>query len=1150
MRRAALLACCALLAALAIVPSPAAAISHGTKTFDYTGAPEIFTVPEGVEWLHFDAVGGHGGQEDHTARGGRGAGVTGAVKVKPGTELRIYVGQVGKGDGGWGWAHGGSHGTVPGSNPAGNSGAGGGGASAVLAPAGPLVVAGGGGGGGGDENNGFYGGPGGDGGNPAEEGSAAKESANNANQGSGGCGGCEKHPDGGSDPDGGSGENADVGEGGGAGGGGGGGSQGGHGAKNGSSSAQFFTGIGGGGGGGGSSAVGTGTINAAYYASSRSCPTRQETDGPQCNGVVTLEWGAPPAAATVNGGSEQHTAIGARFANPLSVKVTDEFGVPVPDVTVTFSAPDNGASGFFRDPSTSLVRELSVPTNSEGIAGVAEVVADSLPGKWTAEASVDGAAIPARFALTNDAVSTSTVVSSSTDPSLFGQPTVFTASVLPEKVLADPEAQPTGAVQFFVDGAPYGEPVRLDVARGTASAPARADLTVGTHQVRAQYLGDAGHLPSAATTTQRVEPAATALTLTQTPSPSEVGEGIVLGADVAVQAPGAGVPSGSVQFAVDGTDRGAPVPLSAGHAELPIPGGLALGTHTITATYAGAAGFAPASAQGRQSVGPTATATLVSSSVNPAAVGEPLTLTAAVRREDPGIAVSGEIAFSIDGTPVCEPQAVGGGQESVDCRPGGELAPGPHEVEATFTSADHTTADDSSGALTQVVSPARTRTVVSVDPEPSAFGGNVLLSASVATFAPGAGEPEGTVQFFIDGNALGLPVRLVGGSASISPLCTIGEPICSLTIGGHAIEAEYVDDSAQPRFARSHGTDHHLVTTADTTTELSSSADPESEGTPVTFTAAVSATVAAGKPSGSVQFLVDGDAIGDAVGVRGGRAISGPVRLGPGDHRVEARYLGASTFSESATAMTQRVTAAADDGGGEGAAPGGGAAAGGDAGAASGRIALGGKTARVDDEGTFLLPVACEDGPCTASVSVRAGKKVLARRLLSLRAGEHASLPVDLDRAGELRVSRGASTPVVVRVAGEAGTKGGAMKMKLVPTRAPLIRVLTRTAFLDRSGAIRLRMSCAAPRSARCRGILTLRDANGRTLATEPVSLRGAVASTVSLTPAGSWSRAPLALPVGGAPEPISIKGTVTAVSEIAVGRDARSVGRIEVNAR
>jgi hypothetical protein len=1132
-RRAALLACCALVA-LAATPPPAGAISHGTKTFTYTGGVETFTVPEGAQWMHFDAVGGHGGQEDHTAAGGRGGGTSGAFRVTPGTELKIWVGEVGRGGGGWGWAQGGSHGTAPG-DPAhekDHSGAGGGGASAVSGPGGLIVVAAGGGGGGGDEDGGFYGGPGGDGGNPAGEGAPAKESASHEDAGRGGCGGCEVGTGGGSGDDTGS-----V-DGGGAGGGGGGGHKGGEGAKRGQYSAQPFTGIGGGGGGGGSSWIAGGVIDSTYYTSSRDCPTRDNSNGPECDGAVTLEWGAPPAKLAITGGSGQHASIGGRFATPLTVKVTDEFGVPVPDVTVTFSAPDGGPSGFFRDPSTSLVRELSVRTDVDGTASVAGVIADALPGTWTAEASVDGAAIPARFTLTNDPIATSTMVSSSTDPSLFGQPAVFSASVLPEAVLDDPEAQPTGVVQFFVDGAPYGDPVRLDQARGVASAPARDDLAVGAHQIRALYLGDAGHRSSGATMTQRVEPAPTALTLTLTPSPSDVGEEIVAGADVAVQAPGAGVPGGSVQFAVDGVDSGAPVPLAAGHAELPIVGGLPAGTHTVTASYAGGAGFAPASGQARQSVGPTATATLVSSSVNPSASGEPLTLTAAVRREDPGIPVSGEIALSVDGTPACPPQPVGGGQNSVDCRLGDDLAPGPHVVEAAFTSSDHSTADDSSGTLTQVVTPARTHTEVSVDPEPSAFGGDVLLTATVAAVAPGGGRPTGTVQFFIDGSALGFPVPVAGGSASIAPACTIGEQICSLDIGGHAIEAEYVDGAAQPRFARSHGAVHHLVGTADTTTELSSSADPVSADTAVTFTARVTAPVAAGRPRGSVQFLVDGDAIGDAVGVRGGRAVSGPVRLAPGDHRVEARYLGATTFSESATSMTQRVTAAPADGGAAGA--GGGVPAARGAGPTGGHLTLLSRRARVASSGTFRLAVACRGGPCAGALAVRAGRRVLARRLLSLRAGERASLPVDLDRAGERRLSRRARVSVVARVDGHGGTADVAGKLRLLSTRAPAIRVRTRAARLDRQRRIPLRVACAGPRGGRCTGRLTLLAAGGRILAARSISLPGASTTTVRLR---------LRAPVGRA-GPGSLTGALRAVSQVPVGREVGTVSRIAVRIR
>jgi hypothetical protein len=181
---------------------------------------------------------------------------------------------------------------------------------------------------------------------------------------------------------------------------------------------------------------------------------------------------------------------------------------------------------------------------------------------------------------------------------------------------------------------------------------------------------------------------------------------------------------------------------------------------------------------------------------------------------------------------------------------------------------------------------------------------------------------------------------------------------------------------------------------------------------------------------------------------------------------------------------------------------------------------------------------------------VRAGKQVLARRLLSLRAGQHASLPVDLDRAGELLASRRASLSVVVHLVGEGRTTGTAAKMKLASTRAPAIRVLTRTAPLDGQGGLRLRVTCGAPRGERCQGRLTLLDRDRRTLAAQPISLPGAATSTVRLVPGGSWDSARRERSATAGPEPLALTGTVTAVSEVPVGLDVRTIGRIAVSVR
>ncbi len=67
---------------------------------------------------------------------------------------------------------------------------------------------------------------------------------------------------------------------------------------------------------------------------------------------------------------------------------------------------------------------------------------------------------------------------------MFGQTVTFAAQV----VNTSPEstADPTGSVQFYVDGTTYGEPVPLD-ADGAAST-ADDSLPAGTHQITAGFL--------------------------------------------------------------------------------------------------------------------------------------------------------------------------------------------------------------------------------------------------------------------------------------------------------------------------------------------------------------------------------------------------------------------------------------------------------------------------------------------------------------------------------------------------------------------------------------------------------------------------------------------------------------------------------------
>ncbi len=98
----------------------------GTKTFAFTGAPEMFVVPSCATKITVEARGAQGGTSTGASAGGFGAVVQGTMPITGGTTLTIVVGE---------------------QPPAAQYANGGGGGSYVAAGTTPLFVAGGGGGG-------------------------------------------------------------------------------------------------------------------------------------------------------------------------------------------------------------------------------------------------------------------------------------------------------------------------------------------------------------------------------------------------------------------------------------------------------------------------------------------------------------------------------------------------------------------------------------------------------------------------------------------------------------------------------------------------------------------------------------------------------------------------------------------------------------------------------------------------------------------------------------------------------------------------------------------------------------------------------------------------------------------------------------------
>ena len=95
----------------------------------------------------------------------------------------------------------------------------------------------------------------------------------------------------------------------------------------------------------------------------------------------------------VDGGG-QSAAVNTAYGLPLRAVVRDQLGNAVPGVSVTFTAPPNGAAASFAGSAT-------VPTDNSGIAASPALTANSQAGSFQMTAATDGAPSPATFNLTN-----------------------------------------------------------------------------------------------------------------------------------------------------------------------------------------------------------------------------------------------------------------------------------------------------------------------------------------------------------------------------------------------------------------------------------------------------------------------------------------------------------------------------------------------------------------------------------------------------------------------------------------------------------------------------------------------------------------------------------------------------------------------------
>ena len=367
------------------------------------------------------------------------------------------------------------------------------------------------------------------------------------------------------------------------------------------------------------------------------------------------------------------------------------------------------------------------------------------------------------------------VVTSSADPSVFGQSVTLTATVTAN---APGGGKPTGSVTFLDGTSTLGT---ATLSGGTATLKTGA-LALGTDAITVRYGGDGNFLAStSAILNQVVNPDATTTALKSSKDPSVYGQSVTFTATVKAAAPGSGTPTGSVTF-LDGGNPIGTVALNGSGVATFATSSLSTGSQSITAVYSGDADFTTStSAALTQTVNQDATATKLKSSNNPSVYGQTVTFTATVTASSPGGGTpTGSVAF-YDGTTALATESLNGGTTTYSTS---SLSVGAHAITAVY-SGDGNFTTSTSAAVNQGVNQDKTSTALSSSVNPATIGQSVTFTSTVTASAPGSGTPTGTVTFD-DGTTALATVTLSGGTASYST--------AALSVGTHSIAAVYNGD--------------------------------------------------------------------------------------------------------------------------------------------------------------------------------------------------------------------------------------------------------------------------------------------------------------------------------------------------------------------
>jgi large repetitive protein len=477
---------------------------------------------------------------------------------------------------------------------------------------------------------------------------------------------------------------------------------------------------------------------------------------------------------------------------------------------------------------------------------------------------------------------TATSLASSANPSAVGQSVTFTATV---SVSGGGGVTPDGTVSFM-DGTTLLSTQTINA--GGVATYATSTLTAGVHQITAVYNGDASKQIQGSTSavlSQDVQ-APTTAALTSSLNPSFYGNSVTFTATIPTS--GTAAPTGTVSF-LDGATQIGTGTLSGNPGVATFTTAiLNMGTHIITASYPGDSNNGASNSPPlNQVVNQAQTATTVTAAPIPGIAGAAETITATVKVTAGSGTPTGTVTFTSGTTQLGSAPLTNGGTATITPT----LAQGSYQIVATY-SGDANNQGSASAPLPLTVVQATTQTALNVAPNPALVLAPITFTANVTG---NGGTPTGSVNFLANGNVIGSGAVNTSGAATFTT--------STLAAGTYAITASYMGDTND---AGSTSSPVSLtVSLATTATAITVTPDPALVGAAITITAKVTGN--GGTPTGSVNFIANGNTLASAI-LNAGTASFTTSTLAPGTYSITVNYLGdAADSPSSSTAISETV---------------------------------------------------------------------------------------------------------------------------------------------------------------------------------------------------------------------------------------------------